>query len=104
MAKFRLPQFTFIPQRPVNRPQTRYAGSSLYRTEQPRQLPWCLIAGGVEWLQGSAWKRVAENGYEVPDNAEVRLLDDSEARHVSRTGLKLEASLKQAGLSVTGLA
>ena len=63
-----------------------------------------LIAGGVEWLQGSAWKRVAENGYEVPDNAEVRLLDDSEARHVSRTGLKLEASLKQAGLSVTGLA
>lgn len=34
-----------------------------------------LIAGGVDWLQGSAWKRVAKNGDEVPENAELRLLD-----------------------------
>lgn len=63
-----------------------------------------LIADGVEWLQGEAWKRVAKNGDEVPENADVRLLDDSEARYVSRGGLKLEAALKQVGLSVDGLA
>ncbi|WP_293660589.1 TlyA family RNA methyltransferase [Rhodoferax sp. OV413] len=66
-----------------------------------------LIADGVEWLKletaGQAWRRVAKNGDEVPDGAEVRLLDDSEARYVSRGGLKLEAALRQAGLSVAGL-
>jgi len=62
-----------------------------------------LIAGGVEWLQGEVWRRVAKNGDEVPDDAQVRLLDDSEARYVSRGGLKLEAALNQVGLSVTGL-
>ena len=62
-----------------------------------------LIAGGVEWLQGEAWRRVAKNGDEVPDSAELRLLDDAEARYVSRGGLKLEAALKHVGLSVQGL-
>lgn len=62
-----------------------------------------LIAGGVEWLQGEVWKRVAKNGDEVPDSAELRLLDDAEARYVSRGGLKLEAALKHIGLSVQGL-
>lgn len=62
-----------------------------------------LIAGGVEWRQGEVWRRVAKNGDEVPDDAQVRLLDDSEARYVSRGGLKLEAALKTTGLSVQGL-
>jgi 23S rRNA (cytidine1920-2'-O)/16S rRNA (cytidine1409-2'-O)-methyltransferase len=62
-----------------------------------------LIAGGVEWLQGEVWKRIAKNGDEVPDEAQVRLLDDSEARYVSRGGLKLEAALKHTGLAVQGL-
>src|ERR1035437_8950274 len=62
-----------------------------------------LIGGGVEWLQGESWRRVGKNGDEVPDDALVRLLDDSEARYVSRGGLKLEAALKQVGLDVTGL-
>jgi 23S rRNA (cytidine1920-2'-O)/16S rRNA (cytidine1409-2'-O)-methyltransferase len=62
-----------------------------------------LIAGGVEWLQGEVWKRIAKNGDEVPDEAQVRLLDSSEARYVSRGGLKLEAALKHAHLSVAGL-
>jgi 23S rRNA (cytidine1920-2'-O)/16S rRNA (cytidine1409-2'-O)-methyltransferase len=66
-----------------------------------------LIADGVEWLKmelsGEVWKRVAKNGDEVPEGAKIRLLDDSEARYVSRGGLKLEAALKQVGLSVTGL-
>lgn len=62
-----------------------------------------LIADGVQWKKGEAWKRVAKNGDEVPDDAELQLLDDSEARYVSRGGLKLEAALKQAGLNPKGL-
>jgi len=63
-----------------------------------------LIAGGVEWLQGETWKRVAKNGDEVPHDAQLRLLDDAEARYVSRGGLKLEAALQRIGLSVQGRA
>ena len=63
-----------------------------------------LIADGVEWAQGETWRRIVKNGDEVPDGAEVRLLDDSEARYVSRGGLKLEAALKTVGLSVEGFA
>ena len=62
-----------------------------------------LIAGGVNWQQGDTWRTVAKNGDEVPDDAELRLLDDSEARYVSRGGLKLEAALKQVDLNVSGL-
>ncbi len=61
-----------------------------------------LIAGGVEWLQGEAWKRIAKNGDEVPDDAQLRLLDDAEARYVSRGGLKLAAALQRVGLPVAG--
>ena len=62
-----------------------------------------LIADGVEWQNGEVWKRIAKNGDEVPEEAPVRLLDDSEARYVSRGGLKLEAALRQVGLFVQGL-
>jgi 23S rRNA (cytidine1920-2'-O)/16S rRNA (cytidine1409-2'-O)-methyltransferase len=61
-----------------------------------------LIADGVQWLSGDVWKRVIKNGDEVPESAEIRLLDDSEARFVSRGGLKLEGALKAVGLDVTG--
>ena len=61
-----------------------------------------LIAGGVEWRQGDVWRRVQKNGDDVAVDAQIRLLDDSEARYVSRGGLKLEAALKQVGLDVTG--
>lgn len=67
-----------------------------------------LIADGVEWRQGhsqgSGWRRIAKNGDELPEGAELRLLDDSEARYVSRGGLKLEAALRAVGLSVQGFA
>ncbi len=63
-----------------------------------------LIADGVEWAQGETWKRIVKNGDDVPESADVRLLDDSEARYVSRGGLKLEAALKTVGLSVAGFA
>jgi 23S rRNA (cytidine1920-2'-O)/16S rRNA (cytidine1409-2'-O)-methyltransferase len=62
-----------------------------------------LIAGGVQWLQGADWRRVAKNGDDVPEDAQLQLLDDSEARYVSRGGLKLEAALAQVGLKVNGL-
>jgi 23S rRNA (cytidine1920-2'-O)/16S rRNA (cytidine1409-2'-O)-methyltransferase len=61
-----------------------------------------LIADGVEWLQLDKWRRVAKNGDDVPESADIRLLDDSEARYVSRGGLKLEAALKKVGLLVKG--
>lgn len=61
-----------------------------------------LIAGGVQWQQGMDWRRVTKNGDDVPEDAELQLLDDSEARYVSRGGLKLEAALQQVGLSVDG--
>lgn len=64
-----------------------------------------LIGSGVEWRLSAAspWRKVAKNGDEIPVGAEVRLLDEAEARYVSRGGLKLEGALKQAGLSVQGL-
>ena len=64
-----------------------------------------LIASGVEWRlsEASPWRKVAKNGDEVPTVAELRLLDEAEARYVSRGGLKLEGALKAAGLSVQGL-
>lgn len=61
-----------------------------------------LIADGVQWLQGDVWRLVVKNGDEVPDSAKLELLDDSEARYVSRGGLKLEAALKHIGLAVEG--
>lgn len=61
-----------------------------------------LIAAGVEWQQAGVWKRVAKNGDELPDLAELRLLDDAEARYVSRGGLKLEGALRHIGLKVAG--
>lgn len=62
-----------------------------------------LIAHGVQWRKGTEWKTVVKNGDEVPMDAPIELLDDAEARYVSRGGLKLEAALQQVGLAVAGL-
>jgi 23S rRNA (cytidine1920-2'-O)/16S rRNA (cytidine1409-2'-O)-methyltransferase len=64
-----------------------------------------LIAAGVQWRLDSdaPWKRVAKNGDDVPESAELELLDTAEARYVSRGGLKLEGALKATGLQVAGL-
>ena len=61
-----------------------------------------LIAAGVQWREGGAWKNVAKNGDELPAEAEIELLDAAEARYVSRGGLKLEAALKVSGTDVRG--
>ncbi len=63
-----------------------------------------LIAAGVQWrLSGAAWQAVRKNGEELPDDAELQLQDTSEARYVSRGGLKLEGALDAVGLEVIGL-
>ena len=68
-----------------------------------------LIGSGVQWRVvvetdvQAPWKRVAKNGDEVPDGAQVEVLDNTEAKFISRGGLKLEGALKTAGLDVNGL-
>ncbi len=62
-----------------------------------------LIASGVQWRTGAgAFRRVTKNGDELPEAAELLLLDDAEARYVSRGGLKLEGALKAPGWDVRG--
>ncbi|WP_010466650.1 TlyA family RNA methyltransferase [Acidovorax radicis] len=64
-----------------------------------------LIAAGVEWRLSplAPWQKVAKNGDDIPSVAEVKLLDDAEAKYISRGGLKLEGALQATGLSVAGL-
>ncbi len=64
-----------------------------------------LIAAGVQWRVDdmAAWKKVAKNGDEIPDGAELQLLDTTEAKYISRGGLKLEGALIASGLTVQGL-
>jgi len=61
-----------------------------------------LIAAGVQWFDGAAWKPVTKNGDELPEAAQLQLLDTAESRYVSRGGLKLEGALRSAGLDVRG--
>lgn len=61
-----------------------------------------LIAAGVQWFDGAAWKKVAKNGDDVPAGAQLQLLDAAESRYVSRGGLKLEGALRAAQLDVAG--
>ena len=69
-----------------------------------------LIGSGVQWRVlvdevevAAPWKRVAKNGDEIPDAAELQVLDNTEAKYISRGGLKMEGALKATGLNVTGL-
>ena len=64
-----------------------------------------LIASGVQWRvdEAAGWKKIAKNGDELPDNAELQVLDATEAKYISRGGLKLEGALKRTGLDVSDL-
>ncbi len=64
-----------------------------------------LIASGVQWRvdEAVAWKKVAKNGDEIPGGAELQVLDTTEAKYISRGGLKLEGALKASCLDVSGL-
>ena len=63
-----------------------------------------LIASGVQWRwPGQSWRAIAKNSDDLPTvGVELQLLNDAEARYVSRGGLKLEGALRDAGLSVQG--
>ena len=76
------------------------AGHASSRSQAQR-----LIAAGVQWRLASSmpWSRVAKNGDDIPAGAELQLLDDSEAKYLSRGGLKLEGALAATGLQVAGL-
>ena len=67
-----------------------------------------LIGAGVRWRTASGgdspWKRIGKNSDDVPDDAHIELLDASEARYVSRGGLKLEGALLASGVKVEGKA
>jgi len=58
----------------------------------------------VRSTSGRRGAGLLKNGDEVPDDAVVRLLDDAEARYVSRGGLKLEGASTAVGLVGAGLA
>ena len=61
-----------------------------------------LLAAGARWRPpGGAWRALAKADA-LPPDAEVELLDATEARYVSRGGLKLEGALAATGLQVTG--
>ncbi|WP_404301628.1 TlyA family RNA methyltransferase [Alicycliphilus denitrificans] len=64
-----------------------------------------LIAAGVQWRLAPTlpWNKVAKNGDDIPDCAELQLLDAAEAKYLSRGGLKLEGALAASGLQVAGL-
>jgi 23S rRNA (cytidine1920-2'-O)/16S rRNA (cytidine1409-2'-O)-methyltransferase len=64
-----------------------------------------LIASGVEWRLTplAPWKKVAKNGDDIPAGVELKLLDNAEAKYISRGGLKLEGALEATGLKVDGL-
>ena len=64
-----------------------------------------LIASGVQWRaeESAPWKKIAKNGDEVPEGAELQIPDNTEAKYISRGGLKLEGALKSTGIQVDGL-
>ena len=61
-----------------------------------------LIASGVQHRTDGVWKRVVKNGDLVDPDCEIELLDTSEARFVSRGGLKLDGALTHVGLEPAG--
>src|SRR6478735_7795221 len=61
-----------------------------------------LIAAGLQWHDGRAWRQVAKNGEDLPQAAQLQLQDDAETRYVSRGGLKLAGALDAAGIDPGG--
>lgn len=63
-----------------------------------------IAANGVQWrnLHGE-WQLLAKANLVLAEDTPLRLVDDSEARYVSRGGLKLAGALEHCGLAVTGM-
>lgn len=63
-----------------------------------------LIEAGVQWrLPQHAWQAVRKNGELIPTHAEIHLHNTAELGFVSRGGVKLQAALHAADISVSGL-
>lgn len=62
-----------------------------------------LVKAGVRWRAGGEWRHATKSGEEVPDDAELELLDDAQTRFVSRGGIKLDGALAALRLDVAGL-
>jgi 23S rRNA (cytidine1920-2'-O)/16S rRNA (cytidine1409-2'-O)-methyltransferase len=60
-----------------------------------------LIESGVRKLTREGWKAVAKSD-DLFDDIELELLNASEAKYVSRGGLKLEGALTKSGIEVAG--
>jgi len=58
--------------------------------------------GGVRWRAASGWAVPRKAGEDVPDAAEIEVVDDAELRFVSRGGLKLDAALARCAIDVRG--
>ena len=75
------------------------AGLAASRSQAQR-----LIAAGAQWRLGAdaPWQTIKKKSEELPTQAELRLLDASEAEYVSRGGLKLAGALTAAQVTVAG--
>ncbi len=64
-----------------------------------------LVAAGVRWFDGTAWRVVARNAENLPPDAPIDLQGADKAgalRYASRGGVKLESALRDAALDVAG--
>jgi 23S rRNA (cytidine1920-2'-O)/16S rRNA (cytidine1409-2'-O)-methyltransferase len=64
-----------------------------------------LLAAGVRWFDGAAWRLIARNADDLPAHAPIDLRGADKAgelRYVSRGGLKLESALREAALDPAG--
>lgn len=59
--------------------------------------------GGVRWRGAHGWAVPKKAGEELPDAAEIEIVDDAELRFVSRGGLKLDAALRHSEIDVRGM-
>src|SRR4051812_4368062 len=59
--------------------------------------------GGVRWRAAAGWAVPRKAGEELPDAAEIEIVDDAELRFVSRGGLKLDGALAHCAIHVRGM-
>jgi 23S rRNA (cytidine1920-2'-O)/16S rRNA (cytidine1409-2'-O)-methyltransferase len=59
--------------------------------------------GGVRWRGDHGWAVPKKAGEELPEAAEIDVVDDAELRFVSRGGLKLDGALARCAIDVRGM-
>jgi 23S rRNA (cytidine1920-2'-O)/16S rRNA (cytidine1409-2'-O)-methyltransferase len=63
-----------------------------------------LIArGGVRWRAAQGWAVPRKAGEDLPEAAEIEVVDDAELRFVSRGGLKLDGALARSAIDVRAM-